>query len=72
MTTLSNGSIGTRTLGSNETVTYTNTRETIVPTGVRTENKPFIMIGVLALLLVGAAVVFYGTRRKAIKNFKNR
>jgi microcystin-dependent protein len=72
MTTLSNGSIGTRTLGSNETVTYTNTRETMVPTGVRTENKPFVMIGVLALLLVGAAVVFYGTRRKAIKNFKNR
>jgi TQXA domain-containing protein len=58
-------STGTRTLASNETVTYTNTREDIVPSGVRTDtNIPVMISGLVILLAVMTAGVYVIRRRR--------
>jgi hypothetical protein len=59
-----NDSTGERTMNQSETVTYTNVREDIVPTGIHSNFAPLAVCCMLLVLLAGIAVVFRGMFRK--------
>jgi hypothetical protein len=60
----SEGNTGTRTLQSDETVTYTNTAKDIAASGFDTNLRSLTSFVILALLLAGCMTCFYMERRR--------
>jgi hypothetical protein len=60
----SEGNTGARTINSDETVTYTNTSQDIVPTGMNTNLAPYVILLTLMILLAGFTCAFGLMRRK--------